>query len=63
MIFLQFAPADEVGGNNKGKGGKKEMSNDKVYLPSACYTLFKEEKRTFCESLYGIKVPSETHPT
>ena len=44
--------ADEVGGS------KKKMSNDKVYLPPACYTLSKAEKRTFCECLYGIKVPS-----
>lgn len=35
----------------KGKGTTS-------YLPPACYTLSKEEKRIFCECLYGIKVPS-----
>ena len=38
--------ADEVGGS------KKKMSNDKVYLPPACYTLSKAEKRTFCNYIY-----------
>ena len=33
------------------------MSNEKNYLPPACYTLSKVEKQAFCESLYGIKVP------
>ncbi|XP_074291284.1 uncharacterized protein LOC141618061 [Silene latifolia] len=28
------------------------------YLPPACYTLSKVEKRLFCECLYGIKVPT-----
>ena len=37
--------------------GKKEVDN-RNYLPRACYTLSKEEKRKFCECLYGIKVPS-----
>ena len=36
--------ADEVGGSNKGKGSKKKMSNEKNYLPPACYRLSKVEK-------------------
>ena len=31
---------------------------NKAYLPRACYTLLKEEKRKFCECLHGIKVPT-----
>ena len=30
----------------------------RAYLPRACYTLSREEKRRFCECLYGIKVPT-----
>ncbi|XP_021714663.1 uncharacterized protein LOC110682635 [Chenopodium quinoa] len=41
--------------NNKDAGKGK---NEKVYLPPACYTLSKEEKRKFCACLYNIKVPS-----
>lgn len=29
-----------------------------AHLPRACYTLSKEEKKIFCESLHGIKVPT-----
>ena len=54
---------EEEVGSNKGKGKLKvirikEMSNDKNYLPSICYTLSKEERRIFFESLYVITVPS-----
>ena len=37
-----------------------EYSDDgkKAYLPRACYAFSKEEKRIFCECLYGIKVPT-----
>ena len=40
--------------------GKEEQGkvDKKYYLPPACYTLSKEEKRKFCKCLYGIKVPS-----
>ncbi|KAL2905095.1 Protease HtpX-like protein 2 [Bienertia sinuspersici] len=31
--------------------------NDKTYLPPACYTLSRREKKEFCESLAGVKVP------
>ena len=34
------------------------MTNEKIYLPLACCTLSKLEKRAFCEFLYGIKVSS-----
>lgn len=30
----------------------------KAFLPPACYTMSGEEKRRFCESLKGVKVPS-----
>ncbi|XP_056698036.1 uncharacterized protein [Spinacia oleracea] len=49
----------------KGKGKcktkvkeKKDESVEKNYLPPACYTMSKAEKRAFCECFYGIKVPS-----
>ncbi|XP_010693722.1 uncharacterized protein LOC104906639 [Beta vulgaris subsp. vulgaris] len=42
----------------QGKGKEKVNDEDKNYLPPACYTLSRAEKRLFCESLYGIKVPS-----
>ena len=53
-------------GKLKGKGKQnKEMIDQlmkekrtSIYLPPACYTLSKEEKRIFCECLYGIKVPT-----
>lgn len=35
------------------KEGKK-----KTFLPAACYTLSKDEKRKFCSSLLGMKVPT-----
>ncbi|XP_071700146.1 uncharacterized protein [Rutidosis leptorrhynchoides] len=35
---------------------KKE--GKRSYLPVACYTLSKAKKTKFCESLYGVKVPS-----
>ena len=53
----QTNKAEELHGTDKGKGNKK-MSNVKNYLPLACYTLCKVEKRAFCECLHGIKVPS-----
>ncbi|XP_074283417.1 uncharacterized protein LOC141607966 [Silene latifolia] len=37
--------------SRKGKGSS-------FYLPPACYTLSKVEKKLFCECLYGIKVPT-----
>ncbi|XP_074278314.1 uncharacterized protein LOC141601906 [Silene latifolia] len=37
--------------SRKGKGSF-------FYLPPACYTLSKVEKKLFCECLYGIKVPT-----
>ncbi|KAL3619447.1 hypothetical protein CASFOL_037017 [Castilleja foliolosa] len=40
---LELAPQE------RGKG---------YYLPPACFTLTKLEKKIFCECLYGIKVPS-----
>lgn len=33
-------------------------STKKSFLPHACYTLTREEKRIFCECLQGIKVPT-----
>ena len=29
---------------------------NKTYLPPACHTLSKEEKKSFCECLHGVKV-------
>ena len=54
---------EEEGGSIKGKGKQKVIEIKKTssymnYLPPACNTLSKEEKRVFCESFYGIKVPS-----
>ena len=57
MVSKKRNGAEELRGNDKDKGSKK-MSNVKNYLPPACYTLSKVEKRAFCESLYGIKVLS-----
>ncbi|KAD3336088.1 hypothetical protein E3N88_31607 [Mikania micrantha] len=34
-----------------------EIAN-RIYLPPACYTMSKEEKRKFCKCLHDIKVPS-----
>ena len=53
--------AEEEGGSNKGKGKQKDtvikkISNYKNNFPPVGYTLSKEEKRAFCECLYGIKV-------
>ncbi|XP_050902383.1 uncharacterized protein LOC127112997 [Lathyrus oleraceus] len=31
---------------------------NKTYLPPACHTLSKEEKRKFCQCLQGVKVPN-----
>ncbi|XP_052730492.1 uncharacterized protein LOC128195840 [Vigna angularis] len=31
----------------------------RTYLPPACHTLSKQEKRSFCEFLHGVKVPHE----
>ena len=31
--------------------------NNRIFLPPACYTLTKEEKKRFCEALKSIKVP------
>uniref|UniRef100_A0A803MZA0 DUF4218 domain-containing protein n=1 Tax=Chenopodium quinoa TaxID=63459 RepID=A0A803MZA0_CHEQI len=54
-------------GKSKGKGKDTDASKKKnegkskeckAYLPSACYTLSRVEKRMFCACLYGIKVPS-----
>ena len=40
---------------------KKELhpiaSEKRTYLPPACYTLTKEEKHRFCETLANLKVP------
>ncbi|XP_071704067.1 uncharacterized protein [Rutidosis leptorrhynchoides] len=35
-----------------------EIEGKRPYLPVACYTLSKAEKTKFCQSLYGVKVPS-----
>ena len=59
--------------NGKTKDGKnaredlKEMGirnelhpieeNNRTYLPAAAYTLSRREKKEFCESLAGVKVP------
>ncbi|XP_021730420.1 uncharacterized protein LOC110697345 [Chenopodium quinoa] len=45
-------------GERKGKGiGVSKKKDEKVYLPSACYTLSKDKKRKLCACLYDIKVP------
>ncbi|XP_056698185.1 uncharacterized protein [Spinacia oleracea] len=31
--------------------------NSRTYMPQACYTLSRKEKISFCECLYGVKVP------
>ncbi|XP_073317253.1 uncharacterized protein [Primulina huaijiensis] len=36
----------------------QKMGEKRTYLPAACYTLSKAEKRKFCNSLFGIKVPT-----
>ena len=40
---------------------KKELhpiaGEKRTYLPPACYTLTKEEKHRFCETLANLKVP------
>ena len=42
-------------------GVKKELhpiaSEKRTYLPLACYTLTKEDKHQFCETLANLKVP------
>ena len=63
MMHKKRNRTEEVRGSDKGKDIKKKMGNVKNYLPPACYTLSKEEKRTFYESLYGIKFRLGTHPT
>ncbi|XP_057246882.1 uncharacterized protein LOC125499535 [Beta vulgaris subsp. vulgaris] len=40
------------------KSKNKVEDSEKNYLPPACYTISRAEKRIFCESLYGIKVPT-----
>ncbi|XP_021746079.1 uncharacterized protein LOC110711949 [Chenopodium quinoa] len=46
-------------GERKGKGiSVSKKKDEKMYLPPACYTLSKEEKRKFCACLYDIKVAS-----
>ncbi|XP_074336479.1 uncharacterized protein LOC141673626 [Apium graveolens] len=35
-----------------------QQSGKRAYLPSACYTLSRKEKISFCECLSGVKVPS-----
>jgi len=64
---------DIPGKTKDGLNARKDMQKEKVrpnlwpeynenrtkaYLPRACYTLSREEKRIFCECLYGIKVPT-----
>ena len=34
-----------------------EPRGNKTYLPPACHTLSKQERRSFCECLQGMKVP------
>ena len=34
-----------------------EVGERRTYLPPACYTLSKEEKRSVCHSLSNVKVP------
>ena len=36
---------------------KAEKKGKRHYLPPACYTLSKKEKKVLCESLRGVKVP------
>ncbi|KAL4575120.1 hypothetical protein LXL04_021961 [Taraxacum kok-saghyz] len=35
-----------------------EKDKKRTYLPPACYTMSKNEKKSFCECLHGVKVPS-----
>ncbi|XP_057246673.1 uncharacterized protein LOC130589406 [Beta vulgaris subsp. vulgaris] len=42
----------------KVKEKAKKGKGTTTYLPPACYTLSRKEKRLFCECLYGIKVPT-----
>ncbi|XP_057252022.1 uncharacterized protein LOC130592009 [Beta vulgaris subsp. vulgaris] len=42
----------------KVKEEAKKGKGTTTYLPPACYTLSRKEKRLFCECLYGIKVPT-----
>nr|XP_021861027.1 uncharacterized protein LOC110800050 [Spinacia oleracea] len=37
---------------------KSGAGGTKTYLPPACYTMSRKEKKQFCECLHGIKVPS-----
>ncbi|XP_022003865.1 uncharacterized protein LOC110901340 [Helianthus annuus] len=43
-------------------GIRKELApvekGNRIYLPPACYTMSKEEKKKFCKCLHDIKVPS-----
>ena len=34
------------------------VEGKRTYLPPACYTLTKEEKRSFCETILKLKVPN-----
>jgi hypothetical protein len=36
----------------------KKKDGTKTFLPPACYTMSRKEKKKFCECLHGIKVPS-----
>lgn len=42
-------------------GGPEELAPEigakRTYLPSACYTLSREEKRRICKTLFELKVP------
>ena len=40
----------------------QERGNRHVYLPLACYTLTRQEKREFCTTLSEVKVHRGTHP-
>ena len=56
MVIKKRNRTEELCGSDNEKGSKKKMNNGKNYLPPACYTMSKVEKRTFYESLYVIKV-------
>ena len=34
-----------------------QTNGNKTILPAACYTLTKEEKDVFCETLYNLRAP------
>lgn len=42
-------------------GGQQELTPkvgvNRTYLPPACYTLSREEKKRFCKTLYELKIP------